>query len=156
MACLPRRAKSLAGKRRIAETAAMRHTTLTVRTPAHQALVNIDDAVAAALDECGLRDGLLHLFVRHTTCGLLVNENADPDVVTDLLRRLEHLAPWHDPADRHAEGNSAAHLRSILVGCALTLPVRGGRLDLGTWQGVFLAEFDGPRTRTVAVTALPG
>ncbi|MDX1593959.1 MAG: secondary thiamine-phosphate synthase enzyme YjbQ [Gammaproteobacteria bacterium] len=134
----------------------MEQTRIEIRTPAHQALVAITDRVEAACRELDLVDGVLHLFVRHTTCGLLVNENADPDVVTDLLRRLEQIAPWHDAADRHGEGNTAAHLRSVLVGCDLTLPVRGGRPDLGTWQGVFLAEFDGPRTRQVTATAVAG
>jgi secondary thiamine-phosphate synthase enzyme len=134
----------------------MQRTQIEVRTPSHQALVSITAQAEAACRELGLVDGLLHLFVRHTTCGLLVNENADPDVVTDLLQRLEKIAPWHDPADRHAEGNTAAHLRSVLVGTELSLPVAGGRLDLGTWQGVFLAEFDGPRTRRVTATAVAG
>lgn len=101
-----------------------------------------------------LDNGVLHLFVEHTTCGLLVNENADPDVCRDLLRRLEKLIPWEDSDDRHAEGNTAAHLRSVLVGCDTSVPVENGRLRLGTWQGVFLAEFDGPRTRRVRATAL--
>ena len=139
----------------LADTGSMQRTLIEILTPAHQALVPITAQADAACRELGLANGLLHLFVRHTTCGLLVNENADPDVVTDLLRRLEQIAPWHDPADRHAEGNTAAHLRSVLVGTELTLPVADGRLDLGTWQGVFLAEFDGPRTRRVTVTALP-
>jgi secondary thiamine-phosphate synthase enzyme len=134
----------------------MQRTQIEVRTPSHQALVSITAQAEAACRELGLVDGLLHLLVRHTTCGLLVNENADPDVVTDLLQRLEKIAPWHDPADRHAEGNTAAHLRSVLVGTELSLPVAGGRLDLGTWQGVFLAEFDGPRTRRVTATAVAG
>ena len=78
------------------------------------------------------------------------------EVVTDLLRRFEQIVPWHDPADRHAEGNTAAHLRSVLVGTDVSIPVSDGRLDLGTWQGIFLAEFDGPRTRRVTVTVLRG
>jgi secondary thiamine-phosphate synthase enzyme len=127
---------------------------IAIRSPTHQALVPITTEVAHACQRLGLSDGVLHLFVQHTTCGLLINENADPDVVGDLLRRFEQLAPWHDPADRHAEGNTAAHLRSVLVGSALSLPVSGGRLGLGTWQGIFLAEFDGPRTRKLTVTAL--
>lgn len=138
----------------VAETAPMQRTQIEVRTPSHQALVPITAQAEAACRELGLADGLLHLFVRHTTCGLLVNENADPDVVTDLLRRLEQIAPWHDPADRHAEGNTAAHLRSVLVGSSVTVPVRNGRPLLGTWQGIFLAEFDGPRRRTLALTLL--
>ena len=132
----------------------MNQTEIAIRTPSHQALVPITAQVTEALGQLGMNDGVLHLFVQHTTCGLLVNENADPDVVTDLLRRFEQIAPWHDPADRHAEGNTAAHLRSVLVGTDVSIPVSDGRLDLGTWQGIFLAEFDGPRTRRVTVTAL--
>ena len=134
----------------------MPSTEITVRSPSHQALVPITAEVEQARRQLGLDDGVLHLFSQHTTCGLLVNENADPDVVTDLLRRLEQIAPWHDPADRHGEGNTAAHLRTVLVGTDLSVPVAGGRLALGTWQGIFLAEFDGPRTRRVTVTALRG
>ncbi|MEK6813352.1 MAG: secondary thiamine-phosphate synthase enzyme YjbQ [Nitrospirota bacterium] len=127
---------------------------ITVPTPSHQALVPITDKVAEAVARLGIEDGAAHLFVLHTTCGLLVNENADPDVARDILRRLEELVPWRDPKDRHAEGNTAAHVRSSLVGSSLTIPVQGGSLVLGAWQGVFLAEFDGPRTRHVVVTAL--
>jgi len=132
----------------------MNSQVLEVKTPAHQALVPVSGPVQSAVDTLGLVEGIAHVYVEHTTCGLLVNENADPDVVTDLLRRLEQIAPWHDPADRHGEGNTAAHLRSVLVGCSVSVPVSGGRLALGTWQGIFLAEFDGPRTRRMTVTAL--
>jgi secondary thiamine-phosphate synthase enzyme len=134
----------------------MNQTEIEIRTPSHQALVSITAQVSGALGQLDMNDGVLHLFVQHTTCGLLVNENADPDVVTDLLRRFEQIVPWHDPADRHAEGNTAAHLRSVLVGTDVSIPVSDGRLDLGTWQGIFLAEFDGPRTRRVTVTVLRG
>jgi secondary thiamine-phosphate synthase enzyme len=127
---------------------------ISIATPAHQALVPITNEVAKALARSGVREGLASLFVQHTTCGLLVNENADPDVARDLLQRLEKIAPWEDPADRHGEGNTAAHLRSALVGTDLSLPVRDGRLMLGTWQGIFLAEFDGPRTRQVMLTVV--
>ena len=127
---------------------------ITVQTPSHQALVPITDKVAEAVSRLGIEDGAAHFFVLHTTCGLLINENADPDVARDILRRLEELVPWRDPKDRHAEGNTAAHVRSSLVGSSLTIPVQGGSLVLGAWQGVFLAEFDGPRTRQVVVTAL--
>ncbi|ROR29722.1 secondary thiamine-phosphate synthase enzyme YjbQ [Inmirania thermothiophila] len=126
-----------------------------VETPAHQALVPITRAVQARIEALGLREGAVHLFCEHTTCGLLVNENADPDVARDLIARLERLVPWDDPRDRHAEGNTAAHLRAVLVGCDLTIPVRQGRLALGTWQGIFLAEFDGPRRRRIRLTPLP-
>ena len=132
----------------------MTHRTFEVATPSHQALVPVTRQVADAVAALGLADGVAHVFVEHTTCGMLVNENADPDVVTDLLRRLERIAPWRDPEDRHAEGNTAAHLRSVLVGGSVSVPVANGRLALGTWQGLFLAEFDGPRRRRVTVTAL--
>jgi len=135
-------------------TLSMQSKTLEIHTPTHQAMVPVTHAVQAALDAADPVDGLLHIAVAHTTCGMLVNENADPDVVTDLLRRLAVMVPWEDPADRHAEGNTAAHLRSILVGHSVTLPVRNGRLALGTWQGIFLAEFDGPRRRRVTLTVI--
>ena len=86
-----------------------------------------------------------------TTAAVTVNEGADPDVVHDLLRRLDALVPWDDPADRHGEGNSAAHLKSSLVGCEQVLPVKDGQLVLGTWQAVFFCEFDGPRTRKLDI-----
>lgn len=129
---------------------------ITVPTPAHQALVPITQQVADAIDRLGAKNGLVHLFVQHTTCGLLINENADPDVARDLLLRLEKIAPWHDPDDRHDEGNTAAHLRSTLTGTSVSVPLSDGKLLLGTWQGIFLAEFDGPRTRQVVLTVIPG
>ena len=98
------------------------------------------------------RTGLLHLFLQHTSAALTVNENADPDVQHDLLAKLDALVPQHESYYRHAEGNSAAHLKSSLMGFSITVPVRNGRLHLGTWQGIYLCEFDGPRTRRVVVT----
>ncbi|QKQ27427.1 secondary thiamine-phosphate synthase enzyme YjbQ [Candidatus Reidiella endopervernicosa] len=132
----------------------MTHQTISITTPAHQSMVEITREVNANISKLGVDDGVVHLFVEHTTCGLFINENADPDVVGDLLRRFEKLVPWHDPADRHAEGNTAAHLRSIMTGCSLTIPVAQGRLLLGTWQGIYLAEFDGPRTRRAVISTL--
>ena len=133
-----------------------RHTLLKVSSPTHQALVPITREVGAAVRELDLRDGVLHLFVRHTTCGLTINENADPDVARDLIGRLEKLVPWHDADDRHMEGNTAAHLRSLITGTSLTVPVQEYKLQLGTWQGIYMAEFDGPRTRHIHLTALTG
>jgi secondary thiamine-phosphate synthase enzyme len=133
----------------------MTQSIIEVPTPRHQSMVEITRDVGALIRQQGIEDGVVHVFTRHTTCGLFINENADPDVVYDLLLRLENLVPWHDPEDRHAEGNTAAHLRSILVGCSVSIPVRDGRMQLGTWQGIFLAEFDGPRRRQVMLTPLP-
>ncbi len=128
---------------------------LTFQTQAQAELLEITAQVEEELARTGLAEGLLHLYTPHTTCGLTINENADPDVARDLLTRLEELAPWRHPQDRHREGNSAAHLKSSLLGCQLTLPVQNHRLQLGTWQGVYLCEFDGPRNREVFLTPIP-
>jgi secondary thiamine-phosphate synthase enzyme len=98
--------------------------------------------------------GICHVYVPHTTAGVFINENADPDVLNDLLRTVEGLVPW-DNGYQHAEGNAAAHIKSSLVGTSLSVPVRDGRLVLGRWQGIFFADFDGPRERQVQVTVLP-
>jgi len=98
--------------------------------------------------------GLLHLYVPHTTAGICVNEGADPDVAADIARVLDRLAPWK--ADyRHAEGNAAAHVKSVLVGTSVTVPVRESKLRLGRWQEIFFCEFDGPRSRTLELRFLP-
>lgn len=129
-------------------------TEISIQTTAHDALIPITEQVQDAVMTLNLGDGLIHVHVLHTTCGLTINENADPSVVHDLLHRLNELAPWKHPADRHMEGNSAAHLKSSLLGSSVSLPVRQGRLVLGTWQGIFFAEFDGPRQRRFCVTAI--
>jgi secondary thiamine-phosphate synthase enzyme len=100
-------------------------------------------------------EGLCQVFVPHTTAGIVVNENADPDVCADMLAWLERTVPDNEDY-RHAEGNSPAHLKATLVGQSATIPVERGRLALGTWQGLFLAEFDGPRERTIVVSVVPG
>lgn len=120
--------------------------TLEVRTNSREEIVDLTDQVGAALSRAGLVEGLCHLFVPHTTAGIAINENADPDVKRDILMALDKLVP-DDPAFRHAEGNSAAHIKSILSGASASLPVSGGRLELGTWGGIYFCEFDGPRRR---------
>ena len=122
---------------------------LDVRTHAHSELQDITAQVQRVLADSGIQEGVCHLFVPHTTAGLTLNENWDPDVRGDLVRALEALVP--DVRFRHAEGNSPAHLLSTLAGTSQTLLVRGGKLVLGSWQGVYLAEFDGPRRRRVLV-----
>ncbi|MGI5922311.1 MAG: YjbQ family protein [Lentisphaerae bacterium] len=104
-----------------------------------------------ALIPASLRSGVCHVFCPHTTAGLTVNENADPAVKRDLMAKLTALIPRNESFYRHDEGNSDAHLKASLVGMSLTLPVRDGRLALGTWQGVYFCEFDGPRSRHVQV-----
>ncbi len=117
-------------------------------------MISITPEVSRIVKETGLKNGIIHVFVLHTTCGLTINENADPDVIHDLLHRLDSLAPWKDSKDRHMEGNSAAHLKSSLLGSSVSVPVQNGSLVLGTWQGIFFGEFDGPRTRSVCCTAI--
>jgi secondary thiamine-phosphate synthase enzyme len=95
--------------------------------------------------------GVVNVFVPHTTAGVTVNENADPDVLTDLINMLDHLVPWKG-SYRHREGNSAAHLKASLMGCSVSLLVESGKLRRGTWQGVYFCEFDGPRTRQCWIT----
>ena len=97
----------------------------------------------------GLEYGICHIFCPHTTAGITVNENADPDVKRDMLAKLDELVPTREAYYRHYEGNSAAHLKAALLGFSLAVPIRNGRLLLGTWQGIYFCEFDGPRTRRV-------
>ncbi len=116
--------------------------------------LEITDRVALLVRDSGISQGLCQLYVPHTTAGILINENADPAVLHDLLTALDRLVPWEDDSYRHAEGNAAAHIKSALVGIAQSVPVRDGALALGRWQGIFLAEFDGPRQREIRVTIL--
>jgi secondary thiamine-phosphate synthase enzyme len=120
-----------------------------VETTAHSELQDITARVQQAVVESAVGEGVCHLFVPHTTAGLTLNENWDPDVRADLVRAWAAMVP--DVRYRHGEGNSPAHLMSSLVGASQTLLITGGRLVLGSWQGVYLAEFDGPRTRRVLV-----
>ena len=124
--------------------------TLELRTPRREALVRITPALTDLIAAKGWQDGAVVVFCPHTTAGLTVNEDADPDVATDMVMAMGRLIP-RDAGYRHAEGNSDAHVKTTLVGPSLTLIVSGGRLQLGTWQGVYLCEWDGPRTRKVWV-----
>ena len=129
-----------------------------VPTRAAHDLVEITDAVRGALRKAGVADGILVVYVPHTTAGVTVQENADPDVRRDMLLALENAIPAKAARGeyRHAEGNSDAHVKASLVGSSATLIVNGGDLLLGTWQGVFLCEFDGPRRRTVQMKVIAG
>ena len=126
---------------------------LVVRSSAHAELIDITERVDRVVSQSGVVSGLCHVYVPHTTAGVLVNENADPDILSDFLTTLERLVPW-DNGYRHLEGNAAAHIKSTLVGTSQTVPVRDGRLALGRWQGIYFAEFDGPRERHLQVTVV--
>jgi secondary thiamine-phosphate synthase enzyme len=124
-----------------------------VRTGGRTCFVDITAQVQEVVAELGLIDGAVLVFVPHTTAAVTLNEGADPDVVRDLDMELGKIVPLAD-GYRHAEGNSAAHLKSSLVGCSEIVPVAGGRLALGTWQTIWFCEFDGPRQRRVQVVQL--
>ena len=120
-----------------------------VRTTEREQLVDMTPQVREAVRESGVSDGVIHLWSLHTTCGITVNEGADPDVARDIVTTLRAIFP-HQGDYRHAEGNSDSHLKTLATGPGQTLLIEDGDLVLGTWQKVFLAEWDGPRTRTVA------
>lgn len=124
--------------------------TITVRTTGRTDLKNITREVSAAVAGAGKKEGACVVFVAHTTAGITINENADPAVSEDIAAALERLVPWNGPY-KHMEGNSAAHVKASLMGSSVTVPLHDGRLVLGTWQGIFFCEFDGPRTRQVHI-----
>lgn len=125
--------------------------TIKVRSREREEMVEFTDEVRRRLRVSGVRDGVCVLFVQHTTAGLTVNENADPDVPRDMLHALRTLIPQHGMDFRHNEENSDAHLKTSLVGTSVTVPFHEGELLLGRWQGIFLCEFDGGRERQVVM-----
>ncbi|MCS7192757.1 MAG: secondary thiamine-phosphate synthase enzyme YjbQ [Armatimonadetes bacterium] len=129
-------------------------TELTVRTSKREEIVDITDQIQKVVTQSGTQDGVCFVFCPHTTAAVCVNENADPSVKVDILDQLHRLIPpnlrYH-----HTEGNADAHIKAVLVGNSLFVPIVKGRLKLGTWQGIFFCEFDGPRTRHVWVQITP-
>ena len=121
-----------------------------VRTRSRTELADITGEVCSAIRAEGIQDGLCVVYCPHTTAGITINENADPDVATDVLNELNKIVPFDD-GYRHSEGNSAAHIKSSMIGCSEMLIIENGRPVLGTWQGVYFCEFDGPRSRRVIV-----
>ncbi|MBN2085008.1 MAG: YjbQ family protein [Anaerolineales bacterium] len=130
--------------------------TFFVSSRAAQQLIDITGQVQATVDRSGIKNGVCFLFLPHTTAALTLNENWDPAVPADILHTLEHQTAPSSAAHRHQEGNSPAHVRSSLLGASQFLLIEDGRLLLGSWQGVFLAEFDGPRERRVIVKVMEG
>ncbi|HYK89160.1 MAG TPA: secondary thiamine-phosphate synthase enzyme YjbQ [Acidobacteriota bacterium] len=124
-----------------------------VRTPQHACMIDITAQVERIVTQAGVQQGVCYIFVPHTTAGLTINENADPTVRSDMLKELDKVVPWNDDYD-HGEGNSAAHIKASVMGASQFVFVSGGKLDLGTWQGIYLAEFDGPRTRKVWIRTI--
>jgi secondary thiamine-phosphate synthase enzyme len=128
--------------------------TLSVKTNRRTQFVDVTREVEAAVRESGVKSGVCYVYVPHTTAGVAINEHADPDVASDVEGIFDRLIP-HQRAYRHAEGNTDAHMKAILAGTSQTILVENGKLALGTWQGIFLCEFDGPRHRTVLIKIVP-
>ncbi len=125
--------------------------TFKVRTTKHTSIVNITPQIRDAVKRSGVREGICIVYVPHTTASVFINEGADPDVIKDIVYMLEKVIPWNDHNYEHGEGNSAAHIRSAIIGNSRIIPIVDGNLTLGTWEAVFLAEFDGPRERKVVL-----
>jgi len=120
-----------------------------IQTKRRNEMIDITAQLEALLEN--VQEGLVVMFSSHTTAGITINENADPDVQKDFMRRLDEIYPWDMYGDRHIEGNSAAHLKASTVGASQTVIIQNGKLLLGRWQGIYFCEFDGPRTRTCYV-----
>ncbi len=124
-----------------------------VKTHSQSELINITPEVNKIVQRLGLREGVCYVYVPHTTAAVTINENADPSVPKDILNELNKIVPWDDHYT-HREGNAAAHIKSTIVGSSVYIPISDGKLALGTWQGIFFCEFDGPRHREVFVQTI--
>ena len=125
--------------------------TIQLHTHAHDQMVEITDQIQRFVTNSNVLSGIVYIYSPHTTAGIAINENADPDVVRDILRRLAEQYPWHHEQDRHGEGNTAAHMKAITTGTSQIVIIEKGKLVLGTWQGIYFCEFDGPRLRNVYI-----
>ncbi len=128
--------------------------TIYVETGGRTDFIDITGKVRDIVRSSGKREGLCVVYVPHTTAALFINEGADPDVARDIATLIDKLIPWHHADYRHAEGNSAAHIKSAIIGNSRVIPIVEGKLTLGTWESIFFAEFDGPRRRKVIVTVI--
>ena len=127
---------------------------ISVKTESRDSFLNITSRVKKIIVSEKFENGMCNIYIPHTTAGVTVNEAADPDVVRDILFKLNSLVPWNENY-HHLEGNSAAHIKTLLTGTSLTLPVMEGKLLLGTWQGIYFCEYDGPRNRSAVITLIP-
>ncbi|OCA85798.1 hypothetical protein A8F94_13070 [Bacillus sp. FJAT-27225] len=126
----------------------------TLQTNHRDEMLEITEIIENYLKDADVKDGAIVVYCPHTTAGITINENADPDVKRDMIRRFDEVYPWEHKLDKHMEGNTAAHMKASTVGSSQYVIVTGGRLLLGTWQGVYFCEFDGPRTRDFYVKVL--
>jgi len=123
----------------------------TLDTAQRDQMIDITERVQSLVRKAGVTTGAAIVYVPHTTAGVTINENADPDVVHDMLMQLDVMVPWKQPFYKHGEGNSASHVKASMMGSSVTVLIERGRLMLGRWQGIWFCEFDGPRTREVWV-----
>ena len=131
------------------------YNVLDVKTSFRTQFVDITGQIKQLVSRAGIPEGVCHLYVPHTTAAVTINENADPSVVQDIIKQLDKLAPWQDNY-RHTEGNAAAHIKASTLGASQIVLINDGRLVLGTWQGIFFCEFDGPRQRKVLIKIIAG
>lgn len=129
-------------------------TTLTISTNARDQFLPITRDIQQVVRDTEVASGQVIIYNPHTTAGLTINENADPDVAADIIAQLDRMVPWAQAFYRHAEGNTAAHVKASMMGSSVTVLIQEGQLVLGTWQGIFFCEFDGPRTRKVHVQVI--
>jgi len=122
-----------------------------IQTRQRSQMIDISAQVQQHINQAHLAEGVVMVFIPHTTAGITINENADPDVVHDMLEQLDRMVPWKQPFYQHGEGNSAAHVKASMMGSSVTVIVKEGQMQLGTWQGLWFCEFDGPRQRSVWV-----
>ena len=125
----------------------------TIQSTDHTAIIDITQKVQSIVNKSGIKNGICYVFIPHTTAGVSINENADPDVKADMLMEINKIIPLND-SYQHMEGNSAAHIKASLFGNSELVFLEEGRLQLGTWQGIFFCEFDGPRTRQVWINLI--
>lgn len=123
---------------------------LNIQTAKHTQMIDVTELIRKAVEDSGVREGVCTVFIPHTTAAVTINENADPDVVRDITAEIDKLVPWED-GYHHAEGNSAAHLKASMIGFSQQIIIDGGKPVLGTWQGIYFCEFDGPRRRSICV-----
>ena len=122
-----------------------------ISTPSHDAMLDITSQISRFVTDSGIIEGLVTVFCPHTTAAVTINENADADVVHDVLMQLDKMVPWSQQFFDHCEGNSAAHVKSSIIGASETIPLSKGKMTLGVWQGIYFCEFDGPRSRKFVV-----
>ena len=133
----------------------MKSVKLDIRTSSHTEMKDITALVQQVVARCGVKDGICTIFIPHTTAAVTINENADPDVVRDFKTEIGKIVPWED-GYHHFEGNSAAHLKSSMIGFSEQVIIEDGRLVLGTWQGIYFCEYDGPRDRKAIIKVMEG